>query len=68
MKGSFLFFLNMDLGLTEKLEHQVRSSDDVPFKEKPRPIPPSMLNEVRDHRKEMESLGGHLEVKESLRL
>ena len=58
MKWRGVFSLHdMDLGLTDKVEHRIRLSDDVPFKEKPRPIPPSMFNEVRAHLKEMESLG-----------
>ena len=48
---------DLDLGLTDKVTHRIRLKDDVPFKEKPRPIPPSMFEEVRAHLKEMETLG-----------
>ena len=58
MKWKEVFSLHdLDLGITDKVEHRIRLSDDVPFKEKPRPIPLSMFNKVRAHLKEMESLG-----------
>ena len=58
MKWKEVFSLhNMDLGLTDKVEHRIRLSDDVPFKEKLRPIPPSMFHTVRAHLKEMDFLG-----------
>ena len=58
LKWKNVFSLHdMDLGLTGNVEHRIRLTDDVPFKEKPRSIPPSMFDEVRAHLKEMESLG-----------
>ena len=48
---------DLDLGLTDKVTHRIRLKDDMPFKERPRPIPPSMFEEVRAHLKEMETLG-----------
>ena len=48
---------DLDLGLTDKAEHRIRLKDDIPFKEKPRPIPPSMYEDVRKHLKEMQDLG-----------
>ena len=58
LKWKNVFSLHdMDLGLTGHVEHRIRLTDDVPFKEKPRSIPPSMFDEVRAHLKEMESLG-----------
>ena len=48
---------NLDLGLTDKVTHRIRLKDDIPFKEKPRPIPPSMFEEVCAHLKEIETLG-----------
>ena len=58
VKWKSVFSLHdLDLGLTTKAEHHIRLTDNVPFKEKPRPIPPSMYEEVRAHLKEMETLG-----------
>ena len=48
---------DLDLGLTTKAENHICLTDNVPFKEKPRPIPPSMYEEVSAHLKEMETLG-----------
>ena len=48
---------DLDLGLTDKAIHRIRLKDDVPFKERPRPIPPSMYEDVRKHLKEMQELG-----------
>ena len=48
---------DLDLGLTDKAIHRIRLKDDVPFKERPRPIPPSMYEGVRKHLKEMQELG-----------
>ena len=48
---------DLDLGLTDKAEHCIHLKHNTPFKEKPRPIPPSMFEEVRKHLKEMETLG-----------
>ena len=47
VKWKSVFSLHdLDLGLTTKAEHHIRLTDNVPFKEKPRPIPPSMYEEV----------------------
>ena len=48
---------DLDLGLTNQALHHIKLKDDTPFKENPRPIPPMMFEEVRDHLKEMETLG-----------
>ena len=48
---------DLNLDLTTKAEHCIHFHDDIPFKEKPRTIPPSMFEEVRKHLKEMETLG-----------
>ena len=48
---------DLDLGLTDQVTHHIKLKDDVPFKERPRPIPPSMFEDVRAHLKEMETLG-----------
>ena len=48
---------DLDLGLTDKAIHRIQLKDDVPFKERNRPIPPSMYEDVRKHLKEMQELG-----------
>ena len=48
---------DLDLGLTNQAVHHIKLKDDAPFKEKPRPIPAMMFEEVLDHLKEMETLG-----------
>ena len=58
LKSKSVFSLHdLDLGLTNKAEHRIHLKDEIPFKERPRPIPPSMFEEVRKHLKEMETLG-----------
>ena len=42
--------------LTDKAEHHILLSDNTPFKEKTRPVPPAMLDEAGGHLKEMEAL------------
>ncbi len=46
-----------DLGCTNLTKHSIRLVSDVPFKERPRKIPPAMIDEVRAHLKEMLNLG-----------
>ena len=48
---------DLDLGLTDQAVHRIRLKDDTTFKEKARPISPMMFEEVRDHLREMETLG-----------
>ena len=43
----------MELGCTHSTEHTVKVSDNTPFKEQFRWIPPSMVEEVRNHLREM---------------
>ena len=50
-------FSHHDLDLTNQAVHHIKLKNDTPFKEKPRLIPPMMFEEVRDHLKEMETLG-----------
>ncbi len=53
-----LFSLHdLDLGLTNLTEHKITLMDDTPFKERHRRIPPSMIDEVRSHLKQMLDLG-----------
>ena len=43
----------MELGCTHSTEHTIKVTDDSPFKERFRRIPPLMVEEVRNHLKEM---------------
>ena len=43
----------MDLGHTELVKHSINIDDDRPFKEPYRSIPPALIQEVREHLKEM---------------
>ena len=42
-----------ELGCTHSMEHIIKVTDDTPFKEQFRQIPPPLLEEVRNHLKEM---------------
>ena len=42
-----------ELGCTHLTEHTIKVTDDTPFKEQFRWIPPLMVEEVRDHLREM---------------
>ena len=44
---------SLDLGRTSIVKHEIRLSDDQPFKDRPRRIPPALYEEVREHLKEM---------------
>ena len=44
---------DLDLGHTSKVKHKTQLTDNTPFKDKYRRIPPSMIDEVRAHLKEM---------------
>ena len=46
-----------DLGRTDLVEHEIKLTDDTPFKEPYRRIPPAMYEEVRQHLKEMLDAG-----------
>ena len=39
----------IDLGYTTLVEHEIRLTDDIPFNQPFRRIPPSLYEEVRDH-------------------
>ena len=43
----------VELGCTHSTEHTIKVIDDMPFKERFRQIPPPMVEEVRNHLKEM---------------
>ena len=44
---------DLDLGHTSKVKNKTQLTDNTPFKDKYRRIPPSMIDEVRAHLKEM---------------
>ena len=46
-----------ELGCTHSTEHIIKVTDDTPFKEQFRQIPPPMVEEVRNHLKEMLEFG-----------
>ena len=48
---------NMDLGKTSLVKHSIRLSNNTPFKEHYRHIPPSLCQEVCNHPKEMLEIG-----------
>ena len=49
-----VFLLDLaELGCTHSTEHIIKVTDDTPFKEQFRQIPPPMVEEVRNHSKEM---------------
>ena len=48
---------DLDLGHVKDAVHRIRLTDDHPFKERPRRIPPQMIEEVRNHLQEMLDLG-----------
>ncbi|MCG7878320.1 MAG: hypothetical protein JAY78_18545, partial [Candidatus Thiodiazotropha taylori] len=46
-----------DLGNCDIVKHEIKLSDEVPFKEPHRRIPPAIFHEVREHLKEMIEAG-----------
>ncbi|MCG7878413.1 MAG: hypothetical protein N0C90_19080, partial [Candidatus Thiodiazotropha endolucinida] len=46
-----------DLGRTNLVEHEIHLDNEQPFKEPYRKIPPALVEEVREHLKEMLQLG-----------
>ena len=49
-----IFSLDLaELGCTHSTEHAIKVTDDTPFKERFRHIPPPLVDEVRDHLREM---------------
>ena len=46
-----------DLGRANLVEHEIKHTDDTPFKDPYRRIPPAMYEEVRQHLKEMLEAG-----------
>ena len=46
-----------DLGYTRLVEHEINLTDDTPYRDPYRRIPPSMFDEVREHLREMLEIG-----------
>ena len=46
-----------DIGHTDLVKHQIKLTNDEPFKEPFRRIPPSLIQEVREHLQEMLQAG-----------
>lgn len=53
----------IDIGRTDLVEHEIKLSNNTPFKEPYRGIPPGMFEEVRQHLKEMLQAGAIRESK-----
>ena len=54
ISGNIIFSTGpSDLGFTDLVEHDINLSDDTPFKDPYRRIPPAMFEEVRQHIQEM---------------
>ena len=54
----YLFALeNLDLGHTSLVKHKIRLTDNTPFKERYRRIPPHLYDEVKKHLQEMLEIG-----------
>ena len=53
-----VFAMNIqEMGCTDIVEHHIDLHDDTPFKEKIRPVPPGMYEELRNHLAELASAG-----------
>ena len=48
---------DLDLGKTDKVKYRIKVTDQIPFKERYRRIPPSQYDAVRKHLQEMLDLG-----------
>ena len=56
MEVSFLS-ASVDLGRTDLVKHHIRLRDNTTFKERHRRIPPTMVEDIRQHLQEMLDLG-----------
>lgn len=52
-----------DLGQTSAVKHKIELTDNTPFKESYRRVPPAIYNEVREHLQEMLNIGAIQESK-----
>ena len=58
LKWEHLFTCNnLDLGKTALIKHKIRLTDQTPFKERYRCIPPHMYDDMRAHIQEMLDIG-----------
>ena len=58
LKWEHLFVhCNLDLGKTVLIKHKIRLTEQMPFKEHYRQIPPHMYNDMRAHIQEMLDIG-----------
>ena len=58
VKNRDVFALNVqEMGSTKVIEHRIDLYDDTPFREKLRPIPPGLYDELRDYLNELVSAG-----------
>jgi transposase InsO family protein len=48
---------SLDIGCTGLSKHRIELTDNVPFKDRPRRIPPALYEEVKQHLREMEDIG-----------
>ncbi|MEE4247446.1 MAG: reverse transcriptase family protein [Kangiellaceae bacterium] len=55
--GSVFSQHDLDLGRTNMLKHHIRLTDDLPFKQRHRRVPPHLVEEVKRHLAEMLELG-----------
>ena len=49
--------MKTDFGHTDALKHHIELTDNVPFKDSPRRIPPNLIEEVKNHIQEMLNIG-----------
>ena len=61
--GSLFALKDMDLGKTDKVKHSIKLTDNTPFKERYRRIPPHQYEEVKQHLKEMLEIGPSVKAK-----
>ena len=50
-------FSSTELGKVEGIKHSIHLTDNVPFKDNPRRIPPGMYDEVKQHLQDMVAYG-----------
>lgn len=48
---------DLDIGLVGAVKHHIKLSDNVPFKQRTRRIPPAMLKEVKEHLEQLMAAG-----------
>ena len=46
-----------DIGHTDRVQHKILLTDDIPFKQRHRRIPPSMIEELRNHLQQLSASG-----------